>query len=161
MFYFAVASAITPPVAIAAFAASTISKAEPLATGFSAVRAGIVVFTIPFVFAFYPEILLIEQAQIAQSLDGQTTKSYLPGYDGTIDGPSLSWLLVRLVLALYLVASALTKFDSATLSTLEVIGRLLVAVLLLIKSPYICVTAFIVGIIMITLHKLWFHKNLA
>ena len=83
VFYFAVASAITPPVAIAAFAASTISKAEPLATGFSAVRAGIVVFTIPFVFAFYPELLLIEQAQIAQSLDGETTKSYLPGYDGT------------------------------------------------------------------------------
>jgi len=162
VFYFAVASAITPPVAIAAFAASTISKAEPLATGFAAVRTGIVVFTIPFVFAFYPEILLIEQAQIAQSLDGSSGgKSYLPGYDGTIDGPSLSWLLVRLVLALYLVASALTKFDSATLSTLEVIGRLLVAVLLLIKSPYICAPAFIVGIIMITLHKLWFHKNLA
>ena len=33
IFYFAVASAITPPVAIAAFAASTISKAEPMATG--------------------------------------------------------------------------------------------------------------------------------
>ena len=50
-------------MAIAAFAASTISKADPLATGFAAVRAGIVVFTIPFVFAFYPELLLIEQAQ--------------------------------------------------------------------------------------------------
>ena len=50
VFYFAVASAITPPVAIAAFAASTISKAEPLATGFASVRAGIVMFTIPFIF---------------------------------------------------------------------------------------------------------------
>ena len=158
VFYFAVASAITPPVAIAAFAASTISKAEPLATGFSAVRAGIVVFTIPFVFAFYPELLLIEQAQIAQSLDGETTKSYLPGYDGTIDGTSLTWLLVRLLLALYLVASALTKFDSAKLSTLEVAVRLIIAVLLLIKSPYICTTAFIAGIIIIALHKFWFRK---
>ena len=117
------------------------------------------VFTIPFVFAFYPELLLIEQAQIAQSLDGETTKSYLPGYDGTIDGPSLAWLLVRLLLALYLVASALTKFDTAKLSTLEVIGRLLVAVLLLIKSPYICTTAFIVGIMLIIIHKLWFRKK--
>ena len=34
IFYFAVASAITPPVALAAFAASTTTKAEPMATGF-------------------------------------------------------------------------------------------------------------------------------
>ena len=40
IFYFAVASAITPPVALAAFAASSITKAEPMATGFSAVRSG-------------------------------------------------------------------------------------------------------------------------
>ena len=59
IFYFAVASAITPPVALAAFAASTITKAEPMATGLSSVRSGIVMFTIPFVFAFYPELLLI------------------------------------------------------------------------------------------------------
>ena len=85
--------------------------------------------------------------------------SYLPGYDGTIDGPSLAWLLVRLLLALYLVASALTKFDTAKLSALEVIGRLLVAVLLLIKSPYIFTTAFIVGIMLIIIHKLWFRKR--
>jgi len=43
IFYFAVASAITPPVAIAAFTAATITKAEPMATGFSAVRSGIVI----------------------------------------------------------------------------------------------------------------------
>ena len=52
IFYFAVASAITPPVALAAFAASTITKAEPMATGFSAVRSGIVMFAIPFVLRF-------------------------------------------------------------------------------------------------------------
>ena len=51
IFYFAVASAITPPVALAAFIAATITKAEPMATGFSAVRSGIVMFVIPFVFA--------------------------------------------------------------------------------------------------------------
>ena len=97
-FYFAVASAITPPRAIAAFAASTISKAEPLATGFASVRAGIVMFTIPFIFAFYPEILLIEAAQIMQPLDGDTSGGtvYLPGYDGTIKVASLFWVLAKL-----------------------------------------------------------------
>jgi TRAP-type uncharacterized transport system fused permease subunit len=154
VFYFAVASAITPPVAIAAFAASTISKAEPLSTGFAAVRAGIVVFTIPFVFAFYPEILLIEQAQIAQSMDGSTAKSYLPGYDGSIDLPSLFWLLTRLLLALYLVASALTAFDAAKLSAFWVVTRLVIAVLLLIKIPYIAITAFILGCLLVVIHQI-------
>ena len=55
VFYFAVASAITPPVAIAAFAAASITRTEPMRTGFAAVRIGIVMFTIPFVFAWYPE----------------------------------------------------------------------------------------------------------
>ena len=78
IFYFAVASAITPPVALAAFAASTITKAEPMATGFSAVRSGIVMFSIPFVFAFYPELLLIDQALIDPS---SASGAPLPGYE--------------------------------------------------------------------------------
>ena len=159
VFYFAVASAITPPVAIAAFAASTISKAEPLSTGFAAVRAGIVVFTIPFVFAFYPELLLIEQAQIAQSMDGGTAKSYLPGYDGTIHLPSLSWLLLRLLLALYLVASALTAYDAAKLAPFWVAARIVIAILLLIKTPYIAATAFILGCLIIIFHRIQAKLN--
>ena len=153
VFYFAVASAITPPVAIAAFAASTISKADPLATGFAAVRAGIVVFTIPFVFAFYPELLLIEQAQVAQSLDGSTAKAYLPGYDGTVSMGPLLWLLFKLVFSLYLVASALVKFDAEHLSMLGVAVRIILAVLVLIKAPDISNVALGVAIVL-----LWFHQ---
>ena len=51
IFYFAVASAITPPVALAAFAAASITKEDPMMTGVAAVRIGIVMFVIPFVFA--------------------------------------------------------------------------------------------------------------
>ncbi len=40
IFYFAVASAITPPVAVAAFAASSITGADPMRTGIASVRAG-------------------------------------------------------------------------------------------------------------------------
>jgi len=89
IFYFAVASAITPPVALAAFAASTITKAEPMATGFAAVRAGIVMFVIPFVFAFYPELLLIDQALIdPSSADGAP----LPGYENGVSAAAIAWL---------------------------------------------------------------------
>lgn len=66
-FYFAVASAITPPVTIAAFAAASIAKTEPMRTGVMAVRIGFVMFANPFVFAFYPELLLIDQAFVSPS----------------------------------------------------------------------------------------------
>ena len=156
IFYFAVASAITPPVAIAAFAASTISKSEPLSTGFAAVRAGIVMFTIPFVFAFYPELLLIEQAQIAQSVDGapSTTKQYLPGYDGTVSLPQISWLLFRLGVVLYLVASALSRFDRANLNTFDIGLRFVLAVLVILKAPTISTGALIVTALYLAYHHL-------
>ena len=154
IFYFAVASAITPPVAIAAFAASTISKAEPMATGVQAVRVGIVMFTIPFVFAFYPELLLIEQAQLAQSVDGSLSdrKTYLPGYDGTVHLEALGWLVLRLVVALYLVASALSRFDAARLAAWEVALRLALAVLLLLKAPVVAGLALAVAAAYLLLH---------
>jgi TRAP transporter 4TM/12TM fusion protein len=152
VFYFAVASAITPPVAIAAFAASTISKADPLATGFAAVRAGIVVFTIPFVFAFYPELLLIEQAQIAQSLTGSSVKTYLPGYDGTVSFGPLSWLLFKLLVVLYLVGSALMKFDARRLSTMSVFIRIVAAILILFKIPVISISALIAAFLILIHH---------
>jgi TRAP transporter 4TM/12TM fusion protein len=156
IFYFAAASAITPPVAIAAFAASTISKADPLRTGFSALRVGIVMFTIPFVFAFYPELLLIEQAQLAQSIDGaeSASKAYLPGYDGKIYWQSLIWLLMRLVLSLYLVASALIGFDRTKLSRLGIILRLILAALVLFKIPYVALGAVAIAALLLAFHHL-------
>ncbi len=152
VFYFAVASSITPPVAIAAFAAASITKADPMATGVAAVRAGIVMFVIPFVFAFYPELLLIEQAQLAPSV-GEGGRKFLPGYDGSIDFPGLAWLLVRLLVSLYLVASALSRFDAARISSLSVGLRLVLAVLVLFKSPLIAVSALTATLILLAAHR--------
>jgi TRAP transporter 4TM/12TM fusion protein len=140
IFYFAVASAITPPVALAAFAASTITKAEPMATGFSAVRSGIVMFTIPFVFAFYPELLLIDQALIDPT---SASNAPLPGYENGINFLGLAWLLARLILSLYLVATALAQFDSKSLSLVEVFTRLVLALAILMKPEIIQFAAII------------------
>ena len=150
IFYFAVASAITPPVALAAFAASTITKAEPMATGLSSVRSGIVMFTIPFVFAFYPELLLIEQALMDPT---SPTNSPLPGYENGIDFVGLSWLLARLVLALYLVATALAKFDSKSLSLFEVGMRLTLALAILAKPQAIHFAAIIFAATLLLFHS--------
>ena len=153
IFYFAVASAITPPVALAAFAASTITKAEPMATGFSAVKSGIVMFVIPFIFALYPEILLIEAAVIDPSSASAGSVVYLPGYDGSLEWPALSMLIFRLVLALYLISSALAAFDRQKLSSLEIAVRLVLSILLMVKLSMIYLPAIAVAAVVIVIHS--------
>lgn len=154
VFYFAVASAITPPVAIAAFAASTISKSDPVMTGVAAVRVGFVMFLIPFIFAFYPEILLIKEAQIMQPLEGGTSAAitYLPGYDGQFHWGRLGWLALKLVLALYLIATVLSRFDRKRLLWPETALRLMLAVLILLKVPTIAGPAMVAAIGLLIFH---------
>lgn len=59
VFYFAVVSAITPPVALASFAAAGISGANPLETSVASFKIGIAAFVVPFMF-FYNSTLLME-----------------------------------------------------------------------------------------------------
>ena len=147
IFYFAVASAITPPVAMAAFAASTITHADPMKTGFSAVKSGIVMFTIPFVFAIYPELLLIDKA-VMDPVSGL----FLEGYDGTIQYGWLAVLILRITFALYLVASALAGYDRKALTSIEIIVRLAIAVLVLSKPMEIYAVAIVAGIAVMGIH---------
>lgn len=58
-FYFAVISVITPPVALAAFTAAGIAKANPFKTGWTATRLGIAGFIVPYVFVYQPGLLLM------------------------------------------------------------------------------------------------------
>ena len=50
-------SMITPPVAIAAFAAASLAGAKPMETGMTAVRLGWIAYVIPFVFVLSPSLL--------------------------------------------------------------------------------------------------------
>ncbi len=157
IFYFAVASAITPPVALAAFAAASITKAEPMATGFSAVRSGIVMFVIPFVFAFYPELLLIDQALIDPS---SPDKSFLPGYENGVEFTSLVWLLAKLMLALYFVASALARYDVGPLNMMWVLVRLAIAVGLLARPEPVYFSAIAAACAVLVLHRMTARQTL-
>ncbi len=57
LLYFAVMSAITPPVAVAAYAAASIAEANPLGIAVHAVRLALAAFLVPFVFIYGPELL--------------------------------------------------------------------------------------------------------
>ena len=59
VFYFGIIADVTPPVALAAYAASGISGGKPLITGVNASKLAIAAFIIPYIFVLSPEILMI------------------------------------------------------------------------------------------------------
>jgi TRAP transporter 4TM/12TM fusion protein len=60
VFYFGIIADITPPVALAAFAASGISGGDPIKTGVYSAKLAIAAFIIPYIIVFSPEILMVE-----------------------------------------------------------------------------------------------------
>ena len=58
-FYFAILSAITPPVALAVFAAASLAKTDLWKSGWEAVRIGAAGFIVPFMFVYEPALLMI------------------------------------------------------------------------------------------------------
>ncbi|SLN48192.1 Sialic acid TRAP transporter permease protein SiaT [Aquimixticola soesokkakensis] len=59
IFYYGLLSAITPPVALAAYAGASIAGAEPNETAVEAMRLGFVKVVAPFLFVYAPQLLLI------------------------------------------------------------------------------------------------------
>lgn len=60
IFYFGMLSMVTPPVALAAFAASSIAGSPVMATAMAAFRFSLVGFFLPFMFVFRPELLMLD-----------------------------------------------------------------------------------------------------
>jgi TRAP transporter 4TM/12TM fusion protein len=58
-FYFGVVSTITPPVALAAFAAAALAGTPPMSTAFEAAKVGIAKYLVPFIFVYNPSLLFI------------------------------------------------------------------------------------------------------
>ena len=95
VFYFAVISAITPPVALASFAAAGMAQADPWKTSWTAVKFGLATFLVPFMFYYSPVLLMQgEWASIIQA--------FVTGAIGVwfLAGATEGWFGGRLVLPL-------------------------------------------------------------
>lgn len=64
VFYFGIIADITPPVALAAFAAAGVSGGEPLRTGVNSAKLAIAAFIIPYMFVLSPQLLMIDTTWI-------------------------------------------------------------------------------------------------
>ena len=124
VFYFGVTAAITPPVAIAGYAAATLAGASPLATALAALRVGAGMFLVPFVFAYHPQILLVVEDP---------------------DWAELASICARLTLAMWLLASALSRHGESPISAPKSLLRILLALLMVTTWPPAYWGAFLLG----------------
>ncbi|MBW2429928.1 MAG: TRAP transporter large permease subunit [Deltaproteobacteria bacterium] len=59
IFYFCALSLITPPICTTSFTAAAIAGSSPMKTGLEAVRFGIVLYTLPYLFVYSPALLFV------------------------------------------------------------------------------------------------------
>ena len=116
VFYFAVVSAITPPVALASYAAAGISGANAMETSVASFRIGIAAFIVPFMF-FYNGALLMEAGwiDIARALVTALFGVYMlsGGVMGWFADVSAPWLA-----RLMLIGAALLMIEGGLVSDL-------------------------------------------
>ena len=60
VFYFGIAADLTPPVALAAYAAAGIAGADPMRSGVTSVKLALAGFLVPFVYVYNPILLLVD-----------------------------------------------------------------------------------------------------
>ena len=71
-FYFAMFANLTPPVALASFAAAGLSGGNPMKTGWQSVKLALAGFIVPYMFVFNPQLLL-ENVTIASGIQVMVT----------------------------------------------------------------------------------------
>jgi TRAP transporter 4TM/12TM fusion protein len=128
-FYFAILSAITPPVALAVYAAAGLAKADIWSAGWAAVRIGAAGFVVPFMFVYEPALLMIgDWPTILWSSLTATIGCLLlaAGLHGYLLRPNTMWQNAALmVAALCLVKPGLeTDIAGAALTALVVATQL-------------------------------------
>ena len=132
IFYFGMMSMVTPPVALAAYAAAAISNGNVMRTAFAAFRFGLVGFALPFAFVLKPELLMLTKANEAAdplmiAATVGITVVAISGLAASIAGYAFGRL--SMVIRVILLASSLTIFFTRW-QDLQLIAQLVAAVLI-------------------------------
>jgi TRAP-type uncharacterized transport system fused permease subunit len=101
--YLGMMSFITPPVAIAAFFAASLAGAEPMRTGFTAMRFGWTAYIVPFLFVFSPSLLLQDPSWLTTGVTIATAVAGVwlvsAGMIGYLVRPMAWWSRIALIAA--------------------------------------------------------------
>jgi len=124
VFYYGVLADITPPVALAAYAAAGMAGSDPFKTGNTAFRLGLAKALVPFVFVFSPSLLLVAKVF--------TWESFIITFTGCVMGITL-------------MAASLSKFMLVEMKRWEQLSCLFAALLMIAPS----LTATLVGVALV------------
>lgn len=132
VFYFGIVADITPPVALAAFAATGISKGDPIKTGVNASKLAIAAFIIPYMFVFQPQLLMIDTTIL-----------------------EVSWILVTSIVGMISIGAGLIGFWYRKLHWIERIITVLTGLLLIYPESNTDIIGFTAFAIMLALQIFW------
>jgi TRAP-type uncharacterized transport system fused permease subunit len=124
-FYFAILSAVTPPVALAVFAAAGLARCNMWQAGFESVRIAAPTYIVPFMFVYEPSLLMmgdwftILTSSISASIG---VMCFAAGLQGYLLREARPWERVLLVVAAVLLIKPGYMSDLAGLALLAVVG---------------------------------------
>lgn len=151
--FFAVMSTVTPPVALAAFAAAPIAGASPMRTGFAAARIALAGFLIPFVFVYHPAVLY--KLQILFVWFGEEAPDSRAMMDiNAVTWGGFFWVIFAFTLANWLLSTALAGFERKSLALPERVVRAVVGLCVLVPSVPFAGGATAIGLGLVALHNL-------
>ncbi|HEV2686756.1 MAG TPA: TRAP transporter large permease subunit, partial [Actinomycetota bacterium] len=134
VFYFGIMADLTPPVALAAFAAASIAKASPMKIGWKATHIAIAGFVIPYMAVYDPALML-------QAVAPATT----------VDLLDTAYVVMKAVIAIGLWGGAAVGYLWGPLAWYERILAMIAAFLLVIAVPWTDEAGFALG----ALFALW------
>lgn len=136
VFYFGIMADLTPPVALAAFAAASIAKASPMKIGWKATHIAIAGFVIPYMAVYDPALML------------------QPTSDGHLSIVAVLYVVVKTVIAIGLWGAAAIGYLRAPLNWLERIFAFAAAALLVAAVPLTDEAGFVLSALFIVWHVL-------
>ncbi len=140
VFYYGVLADITPPVALAAYAAAGMAGSDPFKTGNMAFRLGLAKVLVPFVFVFSPSLLIVAKG--------------FTGYDFTVT-------FIGCVLGITLLAATLSKYFLVEMTRGEQALCLLAALLMIAPGLLPTLIGLVLAVPMVFRHVAAHRRALA
>ncbi|MGG0413983.1 TRAP transporter permease [Peribacillus simplex] len=136
VFYFGIIADITPPVALAAFAAAGVAGGEPIKTGIESSKLAIAAFIIPYIFVLSPQMLMIDTTWM-----------------------EVAWVVLTAMCGMIAIGAGVIGYWMRGMHWLERVLAIIVGLLLIYPetiSDIVGVSAFIV---LLALQYLWKSDN--
>jgi len=132
VFYFGIIADITPPVALAAFAAAGVAGGEPLKTGVNSAKLAIAAFIIPYIFVLSPQLLMIDTTWL-----------------------ELVWVLITAISGMLAIGAGIIGFWMRKLHWLERIFAIFTGLLLIYPEGISDIVGIIAFAALFALQILW------